>query len=61
MNQSVMSDYDDEIIELRRSPGHCCPEPSCDYLSFNYSQCKMCGRSCRGCVHDKPGKRRWIR
>jgi len=40
-------------IELRRAPGTCCPEPSCDYAGFDYSQCKECGKSCEGCVRKK--------
>ena len=35
-----MSDTD--VIELRRAPGVCCPEPSCDYRKGE--ACEMAGR-----------------
>jgi hypothetical protein len=35
-------------IVLRRSPGTCCPEPSCDYVGRR-DRCEMCGKSCENC------------
>jgi hypothetical protein len=40
-----MSDTD--VIELRRAPGVCCPEPSCDYRKGE--ACEMCGHRCDEC------------
>jgi len=34
---------------LKRAPGTCCPEPSCDYAGFDYVQCKMCNSVCKDC------------
>ena len=48
-----------EEIELRRAPGTCCPEPSCDHGWHGMLQgrdprelslvCDGCGKRCRGC------------
>jgi hypothetical protein len=41
-------DYDE--IELRRAPGTCCPEPSCDYLSKESGMfCEGRGHACDDC------------
>lgn len=37
----------DDVIELRRAPGTCCPEPSCDYRKGE--ECEMCGHRCDTC------------
>jgi len=37
----------DDVIELRRAPGTCCPEPSCDYRKGD--ECEMCGHRCDTC------------
>lgn len=42
-----------EGYELRRSPGTCCPEPSCDYVGFDYTVCNGCGKSCEGCPKNR--------
>ena len=34
-------------IDLRRAPGTCCPEPSCDYRKGE--ACEMCGHRCDEC------------
>ena len=39
--------WDLEEYELRRAPGTCCPEPSCDYGRCEV--CKMCGADCSKC------------
>ena len=42
-------------IELRRAPGTCCPEPTCDYVrEKEYTECESCGSSCSEC--KKPPK-----
>lgn len=38
---------DEYVIELRRAPGVCCPEPSCDYRKGG--ACEMCGHRCDEC------------
>ncbi|MFV9676129.1 MAG: exonuclease domain-containing protein [Methanosarcinales archaeon] len=48
----------EEGYELRRAPGTCCPEPSCDYVGFDYIACKECNKSCEGCVMNKGCKRK---
>lgn len=52
--------YEDGCIELRRAPGICCPEPSCDH-GFHGKMCLMmphekaklecegCGKACANC------------
>lgn len=47
----------DEMIELRRAPGTCCPEPSCDYAGFDYSVCSGCGAECKDCKWKKENKK----
>jgi hypothetical protein len=42
-------DHETGWIELRRAPGSCCPEPSCDYASHDGSHCDMCGHACADC------------
>lgn len=37
-------------IEMKRKPGVCCPEPTCD--NREVKACESCGRSCAGCVRD---------
>ncbi len=42
-------------IAIRRAPGTCCPEPSCDYHGYNPEKdrnlrCAMCGTCCRTCI-----------
>lgn len=39
----------DKWIELKRAPGTCCPEPTCDYGGFNWGCCQMCGKDCKTC------------
>lgn len=50
-----------EIIELRRAPGTCCPEPSCDHhwhsrlhLLMPHEiaalECEGCGKECAHCA-----------
>ena len=35
---------------IKRAPGTCCPEPSCDYPRESGDLvCKMCGKDCRTC------------
>ncbi len=36
-------------IELRRKPGTCCPEPSCDH-DPDCEVCESCGRKCSTCA-----------
>lgn len=36
-------------FELKRAPGTCCPEPSCDYSSHDGVKCKGCGHTCAEC------------
>jgi hypothetical protein len=43
-------------VELRRAPGICCPEPSCDYKKI-YKSCQMCGKDCMPCKFYKGGIR----
>lgn len=43
-------------IELKRAPGTCCPEPSCDYVDFKFDVCKGCGAKCSECIHNKQKK-----
>ena len=44
-------------IELRRVPGICCPEPTCDYLREEYIQCEGCGKLCKDCkFHPEANK-----
>ena len=52
-----MDDYDNGIIELKRAPGICCPEPSCDYVGFDYSVCSGCGAVCKECKWYKEPKK----
>jgi hypothetical protein len=40
-------EHEDAWIELRRAPGVCCPEPSCDYRKGE--ACEMCGHRCDEC------------
>lgn len=42
---------DDYAFELKRAPGICCPEPTCDYVRKEYVTCEGCGTSCIGCLH----------
>lgn len=44
---------DDAVIELKRSPGTCCHEASCDYAGFDYSVCEGCGTRCEECIKYK--------
>ena len=44
-----MSESDDSILELKRAPGICCPEPTCDYTRPEYKACEGCGKQCRTC------------
>ena len=47
------------MIELRRAPGVCCPEPSCDHgwhgqliaqgLNETGMECESCGQKCCDC------------
>jgi len=39
-------------IYLRRKPGTCCPEPSCDYVGTR-THCDMCGQDCEKCLINK--------
>lgn len=41
-----------DVIELRRAPGTCCPEPSCDYRTGGV--CEMCGHRCDECGRNAP-------
>lgn len=47
----------DGVIELRRAPGVCCPDASCDNVIFHpdidyqLTECKGCGKSCLDCPH----------
>ena len=38
-------------IELKRAPGTCCPEPSCDYGDCDV--CESCGAACLECSLKK--------
>jgi hypothetical protein len=42
---------EDAWIELRRAPGVCCPDPSCDYRTGE--ACGMCGHRCDECGRKK--------
>lgn len=35
---------------LRRAPGICCPEPTCD--NHPATQCLSCGKLCAGCKYE---------
>jgi hypothetical protein len=46
----IEADPEPEIC-IRRAPGTCCPEPSCDYFGReNIEVCSMCGKECTDCV-----------
>lgn len=44
---------DQDWISIHRAPGICCPEPSCDYHSHDWTACKGCGKKCKGCKFDR--------
>lgn len=46
----------EEGYGIRRAPGTCCPEPSCDYVGFKFDVCKCCGSKCSECIHNKQKK-----
>ena len=49
-------------IELKRMPGTCCPEPSCDLVREADISCESCGASCVGCpIRPLQGYRAWWR
>jgi hypothetical protein len=53
-----------DSIELRRAPGTCCPEPSCDHGWHGKLRgrdpkeqslvCDGCGKRCRECKRSQP-------
>ena len=45
------------MIELRRAPGTCCPEPACDNGGFDYSVCSGCGALCIECKWYKENEK----
>jgi len=46
--------FGESIIELRRAPGTCCPEPSCDNIA-NPESCEGCGAACVSCKRKLHG------
>lgn len=59
------------MIELRRAPGVCCPEPSCDHgwhgqlaaqgLQEHGMQCEGCGQLCADCRLASREQRRGLK
>lgn len=47
-----MDDPDNHVLCIKRKPGTCCPEPSCDYVwhkEKKLKKCAMCGTDCTKC------------
>lgn len=46
----------DTIIELKRAPGTCCPEPTCDH-NPDCLICEMCSSICSECKRGEEGEK----
>lgn len=46
--EPIMIKLPEACIELKRSPGTCCPEPSCDHRKDSMV-CESCGAICSKC------------
>ena len=37
-------------IEIKHTPGTCCPEPDCHVGSWDGKHCRSCGADCQQCT-----------
>lgn len=51
LTDEVLADIGEDIC-LKRAPGTCCPEPSCDYKQ-PCIVCGNCGKECSFCERNK--------
>lgn len=48
-DEALKGQPEEVFISIRRLPGTCCPEPTCDMERLEYIECEMCGHLCSEC------------